>query len=69
MQLSGIIARGIDNGKEEIIEINFMPWINENSEFIKWMDNRNKFVLNRNITELLDGVLNYKLVNLILKKF
>lgn len=68
MQLSGIIARGIDNGKEEIIEINFMPWINENSEFIKWMDNRNKLVLNRNITELLDGVLNYKLVNLIIKK-
>ena len=32
------------------------------------MDNRNKLVLNRNITELLDGVLNYKLVNLIIKK-
>lgn len=68
MQLSGSIARGIDSGKEEVVEINFLPWIENEKNFIEWMDNRNKLVLNRTITELLDGVLNYKLVNLFIKK-
>ncbi len=68
MQLSGSIARGIDSGKEEVVEINFLPWIENEENFIEWMDNRNKLVLNRTITQLLDGVLNYKLVNLFIKK-
>lgn len=68
MQLSGSIARGIDSGKEEVVEINFLPWIENEKNFIEWMHNRNKLVLNRTITELLDGVLNYKLVNLFIKK-
>ena len=32
------------------------------------MEERNKTVKNRNIADLLDGILNYKLVNLILKQ-
>lgn len=69
MQLSGMIARGLDLGKCEKIAINFVPWIgNSEQDFLTWMDERSKRVLNRNITELLDGILNYKLVNLLIKK-
>lgn len=64
-QLSDIVARGLDNKKREQIKINFLPFIKD--DFIKWMDNRNKLVKNRTISELLDGLLNYKLVNLLLK--
>lgn len=69
MQLSGMIARGLESKKTEIIMINFMPWLNcDVNEFISWMDERSKKVLNRTVTELLDGVLNYKLVNFLIKK-
>lgn len=64
-QLSGMVARGLEEGKKEQIKINFLPFINE--DFIKWMNKRNEIVKNRTISELLDGLLNYKLVNLILK--
>lgn len=69
MQLSGLIARGLDSGKKETVIINFAPWIGDTTEdFINWTEERSKKVLNRNITELLDGILNYKLVNLLIKK-
>lgn len=64
-QLSGIVARGLEEGKKEQIKINFLPFIKE--DFINWMNQRNEIVKNRTISELLDGLLNYKLVNLILK--
>ena len=69
MQLSGIIAKGLEVGKSECVLINFVPWLTSNeSEFIEWMDIRNTKVKNRNVRQLLDGILNYKLVNLIVKK-
>ena len=40
--------------------------INED-EFVKYFDKRNNVVLNRNVSQLLDGILNYKLINLFLK--
>lgn len=69
MQLSGMIARGLDLGKSEKIIINFVPWLGNNAQdFLTWMDARSQNVLNRTITELLDGILNYKLVNLLIKQ-
>ena len=50
-----------------ILKINFIPFIKTSDELLKYMDDRNKTVKNRNISELLDGLLNYKLVNLLLK--
>lgn len=65
-QLSSKIVRGLYEGKKECICINFLPWLKEDiKEFIS---KRNTMMKNRNISELLDGILNYKLVNLILKK-
>lgn len=67
--LSGQVSRGLHSKKKEQISINFLHPFNINSkeEFIDWMDKRNIKVQNRTISDLLDGLLNYKLINLILK--
>lgn len=65
-QLSSKIVRGLYNGNKEEISINFLPWLNEDIKY--YLNNRNNMMKNRTISELLDGLLNYKLVNLILKK-
>ena len=68
-QLSSLISRGLYNSCKEEIEINFLSSLDINNEedFVSFMDERNKKVIGRNISELLDGILNYKLINLILK--
>ena len=68
--LSGRIARGLDEKKQEEIEINFLDGLNINSkeDFINWMDKRQISVEGRNIEQLLEGVLNYKLVKVIIQK-
>ena len=63
-QLSSQVARGLDNKNKEKIYINFIPWIDD---FISFMDSRNNKIENRNVSELLDGILNYKLVINLLK--
>lgn len=67
--LSGRVARGLEKNKKEIIEINFLDGLNilNENEFIEWMNKRAKIVKDRNMSELLEGVLNYKLVNVLLK--
>ena len=68
-QLSSLISRGLYNSCKEEIEINFLNnlGITNEEEFIKLFNERNNKVVGRNISQLLDGVLNYKLINLILK--
>ena len=67
--LSSKVSRGLYNNKKEQIQINFLyPFqINTEKEFITFMDGRNNKVKDRAVSELLDGILNYKLNNLILK--
>ena len=65
-QLSSKLIRGLNNGNKEIISINFLPWLKE--DITIFFENRNNKLKNRTISDLLDGMLNYKLVNLILKK-
>lgn len=67
--LSGQVSRGLYQNKKEQISINFLyPFnINSKEDFVTWMNERNNVVLNRSISDLLDGILNYKLINLILK--
>ena len=68
-QLSSRIARVLYNKCSEKIEINFLDnlGIKDEYSFIKYFDKRNEKVLGRTISQLLDGILNYKLINLILK--
>ncbi|MBE6161446.1 MAG: aminoacetone oxidase family FAD-binding enzyme [Firmicutes bacterium] len=65
MQLSSYISKGLNNGNKEDIYINFLPVIDNIEVFINDLNNN---VKNRTISELLDGLLNYKLVNMILKQ-
>lgn len=67
--LSGRVAKGLEKNKREVVEINFLDGLNiiNQNQFIEWMGKRNETVKNRTIFELLEGVLNYKLVNVILK--
>ena len=67
--LSSNISRGLYNNKKEEIKINFLyPFqITSEKEFIKFMEERNLKVKNRTVSDLLDGLLNYKLINIILK--
>lgn len=67
--LSGMASRGLYEHKKEQVKINFLhPFgLNNKDEFIDWMNNRNKLVKGRSISDLLDGLLNYKLINLLLK--
>ena len=59
-QLSSKVSKGLYLNKKEIIHINFLPWIDN---FISYMDKRNKKLKNRTISELFDGIMNYKLSN------
>ena len=67
--LSSLASRSLYNKKNIKISINFLhPFsINNKEEFIPWMTKRNNQIPKRTISDLLDGLLNYKLINLILK--
>lgn len=63
-QLSSLVNKSLNDNNKIDIKINFIPWIkNDVKEFL---NERNIKMNNPNISELLDGMLNYKLVNLIL---
>ena len=63
MQLSGIVACGLNEGKSEKVVINFIPDYDK-----EWLYNYfNKFN-NKSISEVLENLLNYKLSNIIIKK-
>ena len=68
--LSGRVARGLEEKKQEKVEINFLEGLKIKSqhEFLKWIDHRDVMLKNRTIAELLDGVLNDKLVDVLLKR-
>lgn len=65
-QLSSKVVRGLYNKNKEVIEINFLPWLDEDIK--SYFNKRSNLLKSRTISELLDGLLNYKLVNLVLKK-
>lgn len=62
--LSSYVTKNIQ--KENIIKINFMPFLKKN--VLDFLETRNKKLKNRTILELFDGVLDYKLVMFLLKK-
>lgn len=69
LQLSNSAVRLLDNDKLPYIKINFLSFLNINTidDFIKYFNKRDNDIKNRNISELFDTILNYKLSNLILK--
>lgn len=67
MNLSSIAVRSLDQGKKIDIEINFYNEINNIDKFIEFMNSRDILLKNRTISELLEGIMNYKLANLLIK--
>lgn len=67
--ISGIcimnISRFVDAYKKNTLEIDFLPIIDD---LYKFMDERNKKLKNRTIIELLESLINYKLLYFIFKK-
>lgn len=66
MQLSSYISKGLDDKNIEEVRINFLPWLE--IDILSFVNERNELLKNRTISQLLDGLLNYKLVNTLLKK-
>ncbi len=63
--LSGLVAQGLHQGTEEKILINFAPWFqNDKKSFAKWLQEQS---LEKPISDVLDGFLNYKLGNYLQK--
>ncbi len=63
--LSHFIGRSLDLGKKNVVKINFVPFIE--TLITPWMNEYSKNNSHKNIGELLEGFLNYKLVKVILK--
>ncbi len=63
--LSHDVSRGLIDNKEYEIHINFVPFIE--TLVTPWLDNYSKKCSTKNISELLEGFLNYKVVNVLLK--
>ncbi|MBP5679057.1 MAG: aminoacetone oxidase family FAD-binding enzyme [Bacilli bacterium] len=63
--LSHYATRGLYENKKEVIKINFVPFIE--TLMTPWMDRYNKKNEGKNISELLQGFLNKKIVPIILK--
>ena len=63
--LSGLAAKALDKNKKVEISLNFMSFTQNYKDFLKDL---NKKSSNKTINELLEGFLNYKLIDIILKK-
>ena len=70
MQLSGIIARGIDNNKRYSLVFNFVPDICDNvSDMVKYLDSYDKKCSKRKVIEIFDNLINYKLGNILVSDY
>ena len=70
--LSGICTFNVSylinkNENDKYVLVNFMPFINTKEEFVSYIKERNKIVKQRTISKLLEGILNKKIVDVILK--
>lgn len=65
MNLSGRVARGLLENKKEVLRINFMPIVEYAFEYLIERSESHK---NLTIIELLESIINYKLLYVILKK-
>ncbi len=64
LNISSIVSRSL--GKNIQVKINFMNMLESN--FLSWMDKRCKKLSNYNIVEVLESLINYKIIYSILKK-
>lgn len=63
--ISNIASRGLYNSHKETIKVSFLPFIKD--LFTPWLDTYFKKFPNKSVKESLEGMLNHKLVKVILK--
>ena len=63
--LSSHIARGLSQNKKEELIINFLPFIEGSAK--EWLEERETYITKATISKQLETILNYKLVQAILK--
>lgn len=63
--ISREVARDLSFGKKPVVSINFLPFTNDTEKFL---EDQNRKVNNRNIGNILEAILNYKIVNVLLKE-
>ena len=63
--LSSKVAKLLDNNKQAIIKINFLPFIDNYDLF---MENRNNLMNNPTIEDMFESIINYKILYIIYKK-
>ena len=67
--ISRNIAINLANKKKQKVKINFIPWFNgNNEEFLKYLNLLDIKLNKKNIANLCDGFLNYKLTNVLASK-
>ena len=68
--LSTLVSKGLSLNKKEEIVINFLDSLNIETvgDALVYLEKRSEKVTGRNIFEFLEGILDYKLINVILKK-
>lgn len=68
--ISSLACRGLNSNKSEVVRIDFLPLITMENyrEFIAYFDERAELLTNQNMTQILQGMLNQKLVTVILRK-
>ena len=65
--LSSFVSRGLSLNKKEEIYLNFMPFIDNKNELLAFFEKRNKEIYSSDLISFLQGILNNKLIKVILK--
>ena len=66
LNLSRYVGLGLQDNKKEVIKINFLPWLEE--DVLSFLTKQSNKLPYYNLSNILDGMLNYNIGNEILKK-
>lgn len=65
--ISSLVSKGLALEKKEVIKINFAPWCLNKDKLKEYLDYQFSLLPNYNLKQILEGFLNYKIVNIIFK--
>lgn len=66
--ISSLAVKSLESNKDVHVFVNFISFIETKKELSKYLEDRTKKLKNKTMQEFFDGLLNYKLTNVILKK-
>ncbi len=66
LNLSSYVSKGLEDKKNEIVKVNFLPWLKEDVKV--FLQKQSKLLPAYSLSDILEGFLNYKIVNELLGK-